>query len=201
MAQCQHRHIPRSPPSAHASTLRSSTSTTPAIMASQKAEFIKVPTDNSDGFQTMPTEPSRRLSESELRIEKCTPDDAEKIVSSPLAQPPEPNSHVMLTTHPGRRSLPLFPRRLVGKKRTTRAAPFRLKQHPNPYPTHGPTTNPRDNRPPPLLHESHLHPHARNNRNSGLDTPHQPLRAQPLPAQRCHTLRLEREATLDRRRA
>ncbi|KAI4649973.1 uncharacterized protein J4E78_008254 [Alternaria triticimaculans] len=48
-------------------------------MAAQKAEFIKVPTDNSDGFQTMPVEPSRRLSESELRIEKCTPDDAEKI--------------------------------------------------------------------------------------------------------------------------
>ncbi|KAI4912233.1 uncharacterized protein J4E92_010084 [Alternaria infectoria] len=48
-------------------------------MAPQKAEFIKVPTDNSDGFQTMPVEPSRRLSESELRIEKCTPDDAEKI--------------------------------------------------------------------------------------------------------------------------
>ncbi|KAI4653450.1 hypothetical protein J4E93_001216 [Alternaria ventricosa] len=48
-------------------------------MTDQKAEFIKVPTDNSDGFQTMPVEPSRRLSESELRIEKCTPDDAEKI--------------------------------------------------------------------------------------------------------------------------
>jgi len=65
-------------------------------MASHKAEFIKVPTDNSDGFQTMPVEPSRRLSESELRIEKCTPDDAEKIVSWPI------------DLHPTFRTYPIF---------------------------------------------------------------------------------------------
>jgi hypothetical protein len=58
-----------------------SSTTTLAAMPSQKAEFIKVPTE-TEGFQTMPVEPSQRLSESELRIEKCTADDAEKIVSA-----------------------------------------------------------------------------------------------------------------------
>jgi GNAT superfamily N-acetyltransferase len=48
-------------------------------MTEQKAAFIKVPTDNTDGFQTMPVEPSRRLPESDMRIELCTEQDAEKI--------------------------------------------------------------------------------------------------------------------------
>ena len=48
-------------------------------MAEQKAAFIKVPTDLTNGFQTMPVEPSRRLPESDIRIELCTEHDATKI--------------------------------------------------------------------------------------------------------------------------
>ena len=48
-------------------------------MAEQKATFIKVPTDLTNGFQTMPVEPSRRLPESDIRIELCTERDATKI--------------------------------------------------------------------------------------------------------------------------
>ena len=50
-------------------------------MAQQKAAFIKVPTDTTGGFQTMPTEPSRRIPDADIRLELCTEADAPKIVS------------------------------------------------------------------------------------------------------------------------
>jgi hypothetical protein len=49
-------------------------------MSQQRASFIKVPTDITGGFQTMPVEPEKRLPESEISIELCTEKDAEKIV-------------------------------------------------------------------------------------------------------------------------
>ncbi|KAF1829839.1 acyl-CoA N-acyltransferase [Decorospora gaudefroyi] len=45
----------------------------------EKAPFIKVPTDKTGGFQTMPTDSSRRLSDKQVRIELCTEADAEEI--------------------------------------------------------------------------------------------------------------------------
>ncbi|KAI2478858.1 acetyltransferase [Pyrenophora tritici-repentis] len=51
-------------------------------MAQQKAAFIKVPTEQTDGFQSMPTEPSNRLPDTDLRTEICTETDALKIAEA-----------------------------------------------------------------------------------------------------------------------
>jgi GNAT superfamily N-acetyltransferase len=59
--------------------IQNTSATALATMAQQKAAFIKIPTDQTDGFQTMPVEPSRRLPDSDIRIELCTERDAEKI--------------------------------------------------------------------------------------------------------------------------
>ncbi|KAL6703720.1 hypothetical protein ACN47E_009414 [Coniothyrium glycines] len=48
-------------------------------MAQWKSDFIKVPTDGPDGFQTMPTQATRRLPEADLKIELCDENDADKI--------------------------------------------------------------------------------------------------------------------------
>jgi len=53
-------------------------------MAQQKTAFIKVPTDTTGGFQTMPTEPSRRIPDADIRLELCTEADAPKIVCFPI---------------------------------------------------------------------------------------------------------------------
>ncbi|KAH9863041.1 hypothetical protein IAQ61_009316 [Plenodomus lingam] len=47
-------------------------------MSQAKAAFIKIPT-GPDGFQTYPTDPARRLADSDISIEPCVPSDAEKI--------------------------------------------------------------------------------------------------------------------------
>lgn len=47
-------------------------------MAKVKADFIKIPT-GPNGFQTLPTEPDRRLPESDISLTPCDASDAEKI--------------------------------------------------------------------------------------------------------------------------
>jgi GNAT superfamily N-acetyltransferase len=64
-------------------------------MSQQTASFIKIPTDKTGGFQTLPTEPEKRLPNSDIRIELCTEKDADKIVhnpSSPATSPIDPFS-------------------------------------------------------------------------------------------------------------
>ena len=51
-------------------------------MAEYKADFIKIPTDKTNGFQTMPVEPHKRLKDEEIRIEMCEEKDSERIVRS-----------------------------------------------------------------------------------------------------------------------
>ncbi|KAF1941241.1 hypothetical protein EJ02DRAFT_455313 [Clathrospora elynae] len=58
-------------------------------MSQPKAAFIKIPTDKTGGFQTMPVEPEKRLSESDIRIELCTEKDVEKIAEGLYACFPE----------------------------------------------------------------------------------------------------------------
>jgi hypothetical protein len=60
-------------------------------MSQPKAAFIKVPTESTGGFQTMPTEPEKRLPDSDIRIELCTEKDADRIVS--ISQTTPSKSH------------------------------------------------------------------------------------------------------------
>jgi hypothetical protein len=61
-------------------------------MSQQKAAFIKVPTEATGGFQTMPTEPEKRLPDSDIRLELCTEEDADKIVSTLPSRTPKYHS-------------------------------------------------------------------------------------------------------------
>jgi hypothetical protein len=49
-------------------------------MSQAKQSFIKIPVA-ADEQQTMPVDPEKRLRDSEIRIEPCVEQDAEKIVS------------------------------------------------------------------------------------------------------------------------
>jgi len=49
-------------------------------MASQQAKFIKVPVAEGD-FQTMPVDETKRLAESDIRIEFADERDAYRVVS------------------------------------------------------------------------------------------------------------------------
>jgi hypothetical protein len=49
-------------------------------MSQAKPRFIKIPVA-ADEQQTMPVDPEKRLRDSEIRIEPCVEQDAEKIVS------------------------------------------------------------------------------------------------------------------------
>lgn len=72
-------------------------------MASHNTNFIKIPVKEGS-FQTMPVEPSKRISDDEIKIELCSADDAYRIVSL------FPNLLTyLLTPHPGRRPLRLLP--------------------------------------------------------------------------------------------
>jgi hypothetical protein len=50
-------------------------------MSQPKQSFIKIPVAAGEQ-QTMPVDPEKRLRDSEIRIEPCVEEDAEKIVSS-----------------------------------------------------------------------------------------------------------------------
>lgn len=56
---------------------------------SKRADFIRIPVVPGHA-QTEPVEPENRISETEIRIERCTVDDAEKAVSPPLPPPSVP---------------------------------------------------------------------------------------------------------------
>ena len=51
-------------------------------MAEYQAEFIKIPTHATDGFQTMPVKPDKRIPADDIVLEICDERDADKIVSS-----------------------------------------------------------------------------------------------------------------------
>jgi len=50
-------------------------------MADYKAEFIKIPIDPANGFQTHPVEPQARLPDTEITVSLCTPADAPRIAA------------------------------------------------------------------------------------------------------------------------
>lgn len=54
-------------------------------MGEYKAEFIKIPTDKTNGYQTKPVEPDRRLKDEDIRLALCDVNDADKIVRLPIS--------------------------------------------------------------------------------------------------------------------
>lgn len=107
-----------------------------------KAEFIKIP-ETPGQQQTLPTDPSNRVPDDEIRIDFCTPDDAELIVRIPLPFPFQlhlshftPTHVTFLTPSPGRRQLPNLLFRLFRPRRTPRPPPQPTSPHPTPSKTH-----------------------------------------------------------------
>jgi GNAT superfamily N-acetyltransferase len=60
-----------------------------ANMADYKADFIKIPTHETNGFQTKPVEPQKRLKDNDITIEHCTTNDAVDIAKAMYACMPE----------------------------------------------------------------------------------------------------------------
>jgi hypothetical protein len=56
-------------------------------MAQQTASFIKVDGLPEGSEQTIPTKPENRIPDSDIRIEACTEEDADKIVTHPSSSP------------------------------------------------------------------------------------------------------------------